>query len=151
MGTPRKPTPTKFCIECGKAFNRKLVGKRPTLECASNFMRRKFCSIACSVSYQHAREAPTVAASRKRAMKHNIGSCEACGLVTETVVHHVDCEPMNNNLANLQTLCTYCHSFWHAMHKRIGKQPSTRMPPMVELANFVLPGTLSFLPWHLNS
>jgi hypothetical protein len=135
MGQRTKETPTKNCEWCGAPFIRKRVGKDAQLECVSNFMRRKFCSISCSAARQHATEPPTVAASRKRAMKRVEGSCESCGQDRELVVHHVDCDPMNNASSNLQTLCTYCHSFWHAMHRRIGIQPQARMPPMVELAD----------------
>lgn len=135
MAQQTKPTPTKYCEWCGIPFERNRVGKNAQLECVSNFMRRKFCSISCSVKRQHATEPPTKAASRKRVKRLNKGFCEACGLEAETVVHHVDNNPMNNSPDNLQTLCTYCHSFWHAMHKRIGKVPSTRMSPLTEWAS----------------
>ena len=132
MGMPPKPTPTKYCEECGKPFVRRMIGKKkPVLECYSNFMRRRFCSISCSVSMQHATEPPTIAASRKRAMKRSIGSCEACNSETEICVHHVNGNPMDNSQANLQTLCSPCHSFWHAMLRRTNRKPETRMPRLV--------------------
>lgn len=132
MGLPAKKTPTKHCGRCGRSFERGRVGKNAQLECVSNFLRRKFCSISCSVAQQHATEPPTIVASRKRAMKHIEGCCGCCGVTQELVVHHVDGNPMNNSESNLQTLCTYCHSFWHAMHRRMGKLPKTRMPQIAE-------------------
>jgi hypothetical protein len=135
MAQRTKQTPIKSCEWCGKPFARGRVGMEARLEDVGNFMRRRFCSISCSVERQYATEPPTVAASRRRATKHIAGSCACCGAGCELVIHHVDCNPMNNDPANLQTLCTYCHSFWHAMHRRLGKQPQTPMPRMVESEN----------------
>jgi len=132
MANNTKTTPDKSCEWCGAVFNRKRVGKNNVLECYSNYMRRRFCSLSCSVSSQHATEPPTEAASRKRSAKQNAGSCEACGSQSETVVHHVNANPMDNSPNNLQTLCSPCHSFWHAMLRRTNRQPSTRMPRLVE-------------------
>ena len=132
MAMTKKQTPEKLCEWCGTLFSRKRVGKKQELECVSNYMRRKFCSISCSVSKQHATEPPTVAASRKRAQKSNIGICEACTSTREVVVHHVNGNPMDNSPSNLQTLCAPCHSFWHALHRRIGRKPEKRMPHLVE-------------------
>ncbi len=131
MAMTTKLTPDKYCEWCGKAFNRKRLGTRQGLECYSNYMRRRFCSITCSVLRQHATEPPTVAASRKRAQKRNTGSCEACMRTVETTVHHINGDPMDNRLENLQTLCNACHAFWHGMLRRIGKRPETRMPRLV--------------------
>lgn len=132
MAMNTKPTPNKSCEWCGKEFNRKRVGKDQALECYSNYMRRRFCSISCSVQRQHATEPPTEAAARKRAQKRNGGSCEACSKTTETVVHHVNGNPKDNRPENLQTLCSPCHSFWHAMLRRIGMRPERRMPRLVD-------------------
>lgn len=135
MGFPAIKTPVKQCEWCGTSFERKRVGSRGQLECASNFMRRRFCSISCSVSKQHATEPPTAAASRKRVQKSVGGSCEACGTAEDLTIHHVNGDPMNNDPPNLQTLCRCCHSFWHAMLKRIGRPPEKRMPRLIEFQN----------------
>ena len=132
MPAHAKQAPDKCCQHCGKIFNRKRIGKRNDLECYSNYMRRKFCSLSCSASFQHANPAPSWEASRKRTMK-NVGSfCECCGYAENLVVHHVDGNPMNPSPENLQTLCSPCHSYWHAMLRRIGRKPSTPMPQLVE-------------------
>lgn len=127
-------TPTKHCEFCGKPFSRKRVGKKQQLECVSNFTRRRFCSISCSVSQQHAEEPSNRNWSRKRARKHVNGSCDACGHTERLVVHHVNGDPMNNSPQNLQTLCSPCHSYWHALLRRIGKQPETPMPRLIASA-----------------
>lgn len=121
-----KPTPEKSCEWCGTAFTRKRVGKAQQLECVSNYMRRRFCTISCAVSNQHATPA-TEAASRKRAHAHVGPSCEACDTNQDLVVHHVDGDATNNALANLQTLCSPCHSFFHATQRRIERWPPGRM------------------------
>lgn len=132
MSALTKETPVKSCEYCGKQYVRGRVGKNKQLECVSNFMRRKFCSLSCSVSMQHSRSPETKAASRRRAQKFVGGSCEACGTSTDMTVHHVDGDAMNNDPQNLQTLCRCCHNFWHSMLKRIGKQQSRPMPRLVE-------------------
>jgi hypothetical protein len=131
MGHPTVETPTKFCEWCNAPFNRKRVGKNNQLECVANFLRRKFCSLSCSVSSQHARPAATVAASRKRAAKLTGERCEACGFSDMLLTHHVNGNPMDNSESNRQTLCSHCHSFWHAMLVRTGKPPTQRMPPLL--------------------
>ena len=130
MSRTAEPTEEKSCEFCGTAFQRRRMPSG-RLEDLGVFRRRRFCSISCSVSMQHATEPPTAAASRKRAQKIILGSCEACGLTVNLSIHHVDGNPMNNADANIQTLCLHCHNFWHAMLKRTGRQPSTRMPRLV--------------------
>ena len=126
MAMPTAVTQAKPCEWCGTLLERQRFGKR--LEDAGAFSRRRFCSISCSVSRQHATEPPTAAASRKRAQKLVEGSCEACGATDRLVVHHVDADPMNNAPTNHQTLCSPCHSFWHAMLRRTGRLCDRRMP-----------------------
>ena len=131
MANATKPTPVKSCDWCGKEFSRGRVGKNNQLECVSVFLRRKFCSLSCSVSRQHTRPALTAAASRKRAKRMIAGSCAACESTKELVVHHVNGDPMDNREGNLQTLCANCHSFWHGMLRRTGRLPSAPMPRLL--------------------
>ena len=127
---PKQPVATlpKSCVQCGIVMQRKRYGKR--LEDLGAFTRKRFCSISCSAYHQHATEPPTVAASRKRAHKKRKMECEACGVMTECDVHHVDGNPLNNEALNLQSLCQNCHAFWHAALKRSGKLLSERMPKL---------------------
>jgi hypothetical protein len=48
---PRRaaPTPIKYCEWCGQRFARKRVGKARMLECVSGYLRRRYCSIPCSM------------------------------------------------------------------------------------------------------
>ena len=126
-----EPIPQKSCEFCGKHFQRRHMPSG-RLEDRGAYLRRRFCSISCSVSMQHATEPPSVAASRKRSLKTISGSCEACGLTKNLSAHHVNGDPMNNAPSNLQTLCLHCHNFWHAMLKRTGRQPVSRMPRLIE-------------------
>lgn len=135
MGFPAIATPVKQCEWCGTSFERKRTGKRHQLECASNFMRRRFCSISCAAAKQHATEPPTAAASRKRAQKSVSGFCEACGTSADLTIHHVNGDPMDNSPSNMQTLCRQCHAFWHGLLKRIGRKPETPMPRLIEFKN----------------
>ncbi len=132
MPRASEATPAKSCEFCGKVFQRKHLSSG-RLEDRGAYLRRRFCSISCSVSMQHATEPPTVAASRKRSLKTISGSCEACGLASNLSAHHVDGNPMNNAPINIQTLCLHCHNFWHAMLKRTGRLPVSRMPRLTEL------------------
>ena len=132
MPKEAKQTPAKSCEWCGSIFTRGRLGKNNQLECVANYMRRKFCSISCSVKRQHATEPPTAAASRKRAKKQLQGQCESCGWTVDLCIHHVNGNPMDNSASNLQTLCMNCHSYWHATHKRLGKPCLTPMPRLIE-------------------
>ena len=58
-------------------------------------------------------------------------ACEACGWAKSLHVHHCDGDPQNNDPANLQTLCTHCHNFWHAMLARLGRPIAGRMPALL--------------------
>jgi hypothetical protein len=57
--------------------------------------------------------------------------CESCGYEDELQAHHIDQNYMNNTLENIQTLCKYCHQFWHKVAKRLNKDISGKMPVIV--------------------
>ena len=128
MAKTPKPDPVKFCLWCKKLLKRKRFNGR--LEDRGAFLRRKFCSLSCGTSFQHSKEPPTVAASRKRAHKIASSNCEICGTNSDPNVHHTDGNPKNNDLKNLQSLCASCHSFWHAAARRVGIANPGRMPPI---------------------
>ncbi len=127
---PRLPEadPKKSCLWCKTPLTRRRFNGR--LEDRGVFLKRRFCSISCGTFYQHSTEPPTVAAARKRAHKTITGCCETCGSSSKLTQHHCDENPLNNAEANLQTLCLYCHNFWHAAAKRAGMIPAGRMPPL---------------------
>lgn len=106
------------------------------LEDMGTFRRRRFCSLSCANSR------PKGGASRKtyhyHARKSRLGECECCGTHKRLQVHHVNEDWADNSPSNLQTLCIFCHHFWHAMHKRLGVKPSLPMPRLASLSERAL-------------
>lgn len=43
----------------------------------------------------------------------NCRQCETCGSDYKLTVHHIDGNPFNNSLENLQVLCWHCHLLFH--------------------------------------
>jgi hypothetical protein len=54
-----------------------------------------------------------------RARKLRKDACEFCGYKRYLLVHHMDKNPLNNDIANLKTLCPSCHVKWHKNQKRL--------------------------------
>lgn len=107
MAIPPKQDPIKYCETCGKQMFRKRFNGR--LEDRTRFLSRRNCSQACGNS----RSAVVKDTLHWRARKHRASSCSLCGSQTDLHVHHIDRNPANNNLANLQTLCASCHLKLH--------------------------------------
>jgi len=110
MGRKRKEMPLKICEHCSVPLCRKIYGS--TLEDASRFMMRRFCSTECSGLF-HREEAPSRSAMLKRVYKIRGRSCEKCGAVVRLSIHHKDRNWRNNATENLQTLCSSCHTSLH--------------------------------------
>ena len=123
MPMPRTRTPAKRCMICGCRFSRRRLQDVPS------FQRQQFCFLSCANS--RSKGGLSRKAFHARARKHRGPCCEACGTVKRLCVHHVDEDWTNNHISNLQTLCVFCHQYWHATHKRLGLKPSTRMPRIV--------------------
>ena len=126
MPHPMKHAPEKRCMICGCRFGRKRFNGR--LEDLTAFMARAFCSLTCANS--RSKGGLSRKAFHARARKLRKPACEACGDKRKLHAHHVDEDWTNNDPSNVQTLCTYCHHFWHAMHKRHGEKPSRPMPAL---------------------
>lgn len=124
MGRWRKQDPRKRCKRCNKSMSRKKFGER--LEDFTAFASRKYCSLSCAKSRGVTSIQGTYAQSRKQRKTF----CEACTYIEQLQVHHVDGNPYNNKLQNLQTLCIYCHMFWHNTQSRLGLGTSIRMPSL---------------------
>ncbi len=113
-------------------MSRKRFGER--LEDLSVFRRRRYCSLSCA----NTRQELTKHGYSWRARKHLRTSCEACGSEDCLEAHYVDQDRANNDPANIQTLCSPCHDFWHATAKRIGRSIAGRMPCLVSQTAFPL-------------
>ena len=128
MPMPRINLPPKPCERCGGTLTRRRF-KSGRLEDAAVFRRRRFCTLSCANSK------PDSEISRQtwfwRARKHRKPACESCGLEHRLHVHHVNGEITDLRMENLQTLCTHCHNFWHAMLERRGLPIAGRMPPLL--------------------
>lgn len=118
-----KPSPAKRCLMCGARFERKRFNER--LEDYSQFSKRQFCSLSCANS--RSKGGLSRKAFHARARKHRKPNCECCHTPKRLHVHHIDEDWVNNTPGNLQTLCVFCHQFWHATHRRLGRKPSARM------------------------
>ena len=122
-----KAAEPRQCEHCSKTLERRrnAAGR---LEGFRDFMRRRFCSLSCANSRSKGGESRK--ASHYHARKQRAECCEACGTSKRLQVHHIDEDWTNNDPANLQTLCVFCHAFWHAMHRRLGMTPTQRMPKL---------------------
>lgn len=94
------------------------------LEDAGVYRRRRFCSLTCANS----RGVVKKGTYHLRARKLRGPNCEACGASTSLQAHHVDQDYKNNEPENVQTLCKFCHDFWHSTQKRRGWPIAGRMP-----------------------
>ncbi len=116
---------SKPCAVCGQTMFRKRYGER--LEDLSAFNRRMCCSLSCA----NTRQELTKHGYSWRARKFLKDSCEACGEKLFLHAHHIDQDKKNNTPENIQTLCKWCHDFWHSTARRIGRETAGRMPPLV--------------------
>lgn len=132
MPRPTRSTPERRCGICGVRLQRKRFSFN-RLEDYTAYMNRSFCSLSCANSREKG------AKSRKtyhnRARKHRKSYCECCGFAPRDMgrlhTHHVNEDWRDNRPENLQTLCSNCHRFWHAIHDRRGLTPSGPMPCLV--------------------
>ena len=113
------------CETCSKSLERRR-NEAGRLEGFRDFMRRRFCSLSCANS--RSKGGASRKASHYHARKLRADSCEVCGSAKRLQAHHIDENWKNNDPANLQTLCVFCHTFWHAMHRRLGMTPTQPMP-----------------------
>ena len=127
MATPIKSTPEKRCYTCGGRMQRKRwQGGTGELEDATAYGKRRFCSLSCANSRSKGGQSRKAYQARARKMLKKY--CEACGGDRTLSAHHVDEDWTNNRPENVQTLCIFCHRFWHSLHIRLGVKCSTRMP-----------------------
>lgn len=127
---PKAAVPRQ-CETCSStlARRRNAAGR---LEGFRDFMRRRFCSLSCANSRSKGGESRNAYLFHARKLLRP--NCEACGSTENRQAHHVGTNWKNNLPENVQTLCLFCHHFWHAMHNRLGVTPTLRMPKLVSLS-----------------
>jgi hypothetical protein len=128
----KKLDPEKFCEFCAKELLRKTYANR--LEDRNTFLRRRFCSLACSESKKGKLTKHGYSWRARKFLKKN---CEACGYDKSLHAHHVDQNPENNVEQNIQTLCKHCHNFWHTTQKRLGLSIAGKMCQLYSLGQMV--------------
>jgi hypothetical protein len=121
-----KPDPIKHCLYCQKLLRRRRMITSGTLEGMKEFRRRKYCDRTC-MGLARMHEAPKRWAVQKRVLKFLKASCEHCGTLEKLSIHHIDRDWRNNDPANLQTLCTSCHTSLH--HRQGDIKPKKTTPP----------------------
>lgn len=126
-----KSTETRHCETCSSILERRR-NDAGRLEGFRDFMRRRFCSLSCANS--RSKGGTSRKASHYHARKQRAECCDACGTSKRLQAHHIDENWTNNDPTNLQTLCVFCHAFWHAMHRRLGMKPTQRMPRLASLS-----------------
>ena len=123
MGRHQLPVEMKSCESCGSPLDRKRYNGR--LEDRAVYQRRRFCDLTCNGLAQR-KDAPTLAALRKRSEAFRGPVCERCKTTEALQVHHVDSNPANDDPKNLMTLCAPCHTRWHWEHgKTIQRKSAT--------------------------
>ena len=111
MGRKAKPTPEKYCMNCGNRLTRKRE-KDGDLESLLHFSHRKFCSRVCMAAGFRGRWQENVLPAEGRYRARTLGpksSCADCGKSHNVDRHHIDENPLNNSLENLVDLCRSCH------------------------------------------
>lgn len=126
-----KSADPRYCEHCETllARRRSAAGR---LEGFRDFLRRRFCSLSCANS--RSKGGRSRKASHYHARKQRLGKCECCGSGKRLEAHHVNKDWKDNRPGNIQTLCIFCHTFWHAMHRRLGVLPTQRMPRLASLS-----------------
>lgn len=125
-----KSADPRYCEHCKTLLERKR-NDAGRLEDFRTFMRRRFCSLSCANSRPKGGQSRK--ASHYHARKQRLGNCECCGGSKRLEAHHVNEDWRDNRPENIQTLCIFCHTFWHAMHRRLGATPTQRMPRLASL------------------
>lgn len=112
----------KYCLNCGKRLERRKLS-RGDYESWKQFENKKYCDRNCMKEAfrkkkKKTQEEITIRTSRKRASDLIVSTtCDICGKKNAIDVHHIDENPKNNSLDNLQRLCRSCHLKKHRKQK----------------------------------
>lgn len=117
-----KTLPARYCQACGQILIQNEV------ENIRIFKIRKHCDAKCA---EHRDRPDGWNKNHSEARKHKKEFCEACGMGINLHAHHIDGNPKNNTDVNIQTLCTWCHHFIHALMVRLELETPGRMPKLL--------------------
>jgi len=94
------------CNFCGIKFEKKL----------SNITKTNYCSRICKDNSQ-IKEEPTIYTYRKKAINKYGAICNRCNFsnIIALEVHHKDRDRNNNDIDNLEVLCSNCHKIEHGV------------------------------------
>lgn len=133
MGKKIKPTPEKYCEECGSKLERKRL-PNGDLEYFWQFTRRKFCGRVCMALNFNKRESTGRSYSAghynaRKKVKNTI--CDQCGNKASHI-HHKDGDFLNNNMENLESLCVSCHVKKHGKRPPVNKHGENIKPVTIK-------------------
>ena len=121
MPMKMKPTPLKYCMNCGGKLERKtLKNKKGELESLHHFSRRKYCSRGCMSAGFRGRWREDTHPHEGRYRARTViqaDSCRRCGKQKRVDIHHIDENPLNNAPMNLEPLCRSCHLRAHKQER----------------------------------
>ncbi len=133
MANIKFPLKDKFCINCNKQFYRTVYPKG-TKEGSREFNERIFCSLSCHYLWTKGDRHPNyINGTRKRKdgyirlsddrYVHRVAMEEKIGrkLLSIEHVHHIDGNPSNNDIANLELILNSDHSKHHNKSRKRGK------------------------------
>jgi hypothetical protein len=91
-------------------------------ECNETYERENnypFVCRECKVYKKQIKDYPkTFYRNSKIAMKRDGRRCQCCKAKSHLIIHHMDCNKLNNSPTNLITLCQQCHMHLHAVYSR---------------------------------
>lgn len=129
----------KECPNCGKIFRGRNAGRERkycSVECCNEWLHKERLRKLneCKDHYTKGNGKPSNTIRRELFKKYN-DSCQLCGWNTKNPftnkvplqIHHIDGNPMNNELTNLQLLCPNCHALTETYgNKNAGKGREAR-------------------------
>lgn len=126
-----QPKADRHCERCGEKLVPRIFPSSGE-EHPCMFKRRRFCSLKCANTRGRKGTSRTqvMIQARAKALKTR---CECCGGKKKLAIHHVNENWRDDSAVNLQTLCVYCHSQWHGLHRKLKIKCFARMPRLVDL------------------
>lgn len=115
------PDPLRKCEWCYSVMSRRRDEQGRLTEDMGHFLGRRYCSRECWSDAEAGvprperwKEAvlPHQGRYRARQLKPK-GPCEWCGTPNGKDIHHIDHDPLNNEISNLARICRRCHYRHH--------------------------------------